>query len=137
VVVMAQKSDHNKVHWDDIAARLKSYGVKHIVLMGPLPQWAPSLPSVIANRHWGGNDAYITDAALDQSIMAANRAMPKLIDGTSVDFVSLIDKLCVANSCLVRLGGDNSLLQIDDGHLSEQGSVYIVKNYVLPELYKK
>jgi peptidoglycan/LPS O-acetylase OafA/YrhL len=137
VVVMAQKSDHNKVHWDDIAARLKSYGVKHIVLMGPLPQWAPSLPSVIANRHWGGNDAYITDAALDQSIMAANRAMPKLIDGTSVDFVSLIDKLCIANSCLVRLGGDNSLLQIDDGHLSEQGSVYIVKNYVMPELYKK
>lgn len=136
VVVMAQKSDHDKTQWSEIAARLKSYGVKHIVLMGPLPQWAPSLPSVIANRHWGGNDAYITDAALDQSIMAANRAMPKLIDARSLDFVSLIDKLCIANSCLVRVGGDNSLLQIDDGHLSEKGSIYIVKNYVMPELYK-
>jgi hypothetical protein len=136
VVVIAQKSDHDKTQWGEIAARLKSYGVKRIVLMGPLPQWAPSLPSVIANRHWGGNDAYITDAALDQSIMAANRAMPKLLGTTNVDFVSLIDKLCIGDSCLVRLGSDNSLLQIDDGHLSEKGSIYIVKNFVMPEIIR-
>jgi hypothetical protein len=37
---------------------------------------------------------------------------------------------------LVRLQGDNSLLQIDSGHLSEKGSIYIVKNFVMPEIEK-
>ncbi len=133
VVVIAQKDQHDKTHWSEIAAHLKSYGVKHIVLLGPLPQWSPSLPSVIANRHWGVNDSHISDPALDQSVMAADRATRSQIDPEAVDFVSLIDRLCVANSCLVRLQ-DHSLLQIDSGHLSEKGSLYIVKNFVLPEL---
>jgi peptidoglycan/LPS O-acetylase OafA/YrhL len=136
VVVIAQKDQHDKTHWGEIAARLKSYGVKHIVLLGPLPQWSPSLPSVIANRHWGLNESHISDPALDQSIMAADRATRSQIDPRTVDFVSLIDRLCVANSCLVRLQ-DDSLLQIDSGHLSEKGSLYIVKNFVLPELVKQ
>jgi peptidoglycan/LPS O-acetylase OafA/YrhL len=136
VVVIAQKDEHDKTQWNDIAARLKGYGVKHVVLLGPLPQWNPSLPSVIANRHWGLNESHITDAALDQSIMTADRVTRQHIDPRAVDFVSLIDKLCVANSCLVRLQDDNSLLQIDSGHLSEKGSLYIVKNFVLPVLAK-
>lgn len=135
VVVIAQKDQHDKTRWGEIAARLKSYGVQHIILLGPLPQWSPSLPSVIANRHWGLQESHISDPALDQSIMATDRATRRQIDPQAVDFVSLIDKLCVANSCLVRLQ-DNSLLQIDSGHLSEKGSIYIVKNFVLPELAK-
>jgi hypothetical protein len=136
VVVIAQKDEHDKTRWDEIAARLKSYGVKHVVLMGPLPQWNPSLPSVIANRHWGANDSHITDAGLDQRVMTSDRVTQSSIDHNAVDFVSLIDKLCVADSCLVRLQGDNSLLQIDSGHLSEKGSIYIVKNYLMPEIEK-
>ena len=136
VVVIAQKDQHDKTHWKDIAARLKSYGVRHIVLLGPLPQWSPSLPSVIANRHWGLNESHISDAALDQSVMAADQAIRHQIDPDAFEFVSLIDRLCVANACLVRLK-DDSLLQIDSGHLSEKGSLYIVKNFVLPELVKQ
>ena len=137
VVIIAQKDQHDKTQWSEIATRLKSYGVKHIVLLGPLPQWNPSLPFVIANRHWGQTETHITDPALDQSIMAADRATQRQIDPHAVDFISLIDKLCVDNSCLVRLQEDNSLLQFDSGHLSEKGSVYIVKNFVLPELLKQ
>ncbi|MDB5993543.1 MAG: oatA 2 [Pseudomonas sp.] len=136
VVVIAQKDDHDKTRWDEIAARLKSYGVKHVVLMGPLPQWNPSLPSVIANRHWGATDSHITDAGLDQRVMTSDRVTQSSIDHNAVDFVSLIDKLCIADSCLVRLQGDDSLLQIDSGHLSEKGSIYIVKNYLMPEIEK-
>ena len=135
-VVIAQKSGHDKTNWSQIAAKLRSEGVKNIVLLGPLPQWSPSLPSVIANRHWGSLDSHITDGALDQSVMEADHAMPRLIDPKAVDYVSLISKLCTGNSCLVRLQQENSLLQVDDGHLSEAGSLYIVKNYVMPEISK-
>ncbi|MEB0222179.1 SGNH hydrolase domain-containing protein, partial [Pseudomonas sp. AB12(2023)] len=136
VVLIVQKDDHDKTDWSKISARLKSYGVKHVVLVGPLPEWNPSLPSVIANRHWGTTDSHITDPALDQDVMVTDHLTQKTIDHKAVDFISLIDKLCVANSCLVRLPGDNSLLQLDSSHLTEKGSVYIVKTFVLPELEK-
>lgn len=134
IVVIAQKDGHDKTQWSDIAARLKSYGVKHIVLIGPLPQWNPSLPSVIANRHWDVQDSYISDPALDRSILAVDQATRQLIDPAEVQFVSLIDKLCEGDACLVRLQDSQALLQIDSGHLSAEGSVFIVKNYVLPQL---
>lgn len=134
IVVIAQKDGHDKTHWSEIAARLKSYGVKHIVLIGPLPQWNPSLPSVIANRHWDVTDSHISDPALDRNILAVDQATRHLVNPADVQFVSLIDKLCVADACLVRLEDTRSLLQIDSGHLSAEGSLYIVRNYVLPQL---
>lgn len=133
-VVMAQKDNHDKTAWNDIAARLKRYGVRHVVLVGPVPQWTPSLPSVIASRHWGLNEAYIRDPALNRHIMAVDQATRRLIDPASVQFVSLIDQLCRADACLARLDSANALLQIDDGHLSSEGSLYVVRRYVLPRL---
>ena len=137
VVVIAQKDKHDKTQWNELAAQLKTLGVKRVVLMGPLPQWSPSLPSVIANRHWGDNASHITDAALDTELIATDHATQTMINPQMVDFVSLISGLCVAQSCLVRLQEDHSLLQIDSGHLSSAGSLYIVKHYVMPELRKQ
>ncbi|RMO88313.1 Acyltransferase protein [Pseudomonas syringae pv. philadelphi] len=137
VVVIAQKDRHDKTDWHQIAVRLKGYGVKHIVLIGPLPLWNPSLPSVIANRHWGLTDAYISDPALDQSVMVLDQATRKLAVSAGIQFVSLIDKLCVADACRVRPENSTSLLQIDSGHLSAEGSLYVVRNYVLPQLGSK
>ncbi|CAM3359692.1 acyltransferase [Pseudomonas floridensis] len=133
-VVIAQKDGHDRTDWNGIAIRLKGYGVKHVVLIGPLPQWNPSLPSVIANRHWGLNESHISDPALDQGVMAVDQPARQLAESAGIQFVSLIDKLCVADACLVRLEDTDSLLQIDSGHLSTEGSLYVVKHYVLPEL---
>lgn len=134
IVVIAQKDGHDKTDWNGIAIRLKGYGVKHVVLIGPLPQWNPSLPSVIANRHWGLNESHISDPALDEGMMAVDQATRQLAASADIQFVSLIDRLCIADACLVRLEDTDSLLQIDSGHLSTEGSLFVVKHYVLPEL---
>lgn len=134
IVVIAQKDSHDKTDWNRIAARLKRLGVKHIVLIGPLPSWNPSLPSVIANRHWGLTESYISDPALDQNVMAVDQATRELAASAGIQFVSLIDKLCIADACRVRPENSTSLLQIDSGHLSAEGSLYVVRNYVLPRL---
>jgi peptidoglycan/LPS O-acetylase OafA/YrhL len=136
MVVLAQKDEHDKTDWSEIAARIRSYGVKHVVLIGPMPEWNPTLPSVIASRHWGTSDTHITDPALDKEIMIADRETQRSIDHDAVTFVSLIDKMCVGNSCLVRIPGDLALLQYDASHLTEKGSIYVVKTYVQPELEK-
>ncbi|MDU8629217.1 acyltransferase family protein [Pseudomonas syringae group sp. 243L2] len=134
IVVIAQKDGHDKTDWKQIAARLKGFGVKHIVLIGPMPSWSPSLPSIIVNRHWGLSESYIRDPALDKSVMRVDQATRALAVSAGIQFVSLIDKLCIADACRVRLENSRSLLQIDSGHLSAEGSLYVVRNYVLPQL---
>ncbi|WP_295471840.1 acyltransferase family protein [uncultured Pseudomonas sp.] len=134
IVVMAQKDGHDRTPWNDIAARLQGYGVRQVVLVGPVPQWSPSLPSVIANRHWGLDASHIQDRALDRHLLDVDRALRRQIDPARVQFVSLLDKLCDASGCLVRLGGNDQLLQIDDGHLSAEGSMYVVRQWLLPQL---
>ncbi|KPX49774.1 Acyltransferase family protein [Pseudomonas syringae pv. helianthi] len=134
IVVIAQKDGHDKTDWQRIATRLKGFGVKHIVLIGPVPSWNPSLPSVIVNRHWGLSESHIRDPALDQSVMLVDQATRTLAASAGIRFVSLIDKLCIADACLVRMEDSRSLLQIDSGHLSVEGSLYVVRNYVLPQL---
>lgn len=134
IVIMAQRDDHDKTAWNALAARLKGYGVKHIVLVGPVPQWSPSLPSVIANRHWEQHEPYISDPALNQHLLAVDQATRRLIDPNSIHFISLLDQLCNPKGCLARLAGNDTLLQIDDAHLSAEGSLYVVRHYVLPQL---
>ncbi|RMN01505.1 O-antigen acetylase [Pseudomonas savastanoi pv. glycinea] len=133
-MVIAQKDGHDKTDWKQIAARLKGFGVKHIVLIGPMPSWSPSLRSVIVNRHWGLSESHIRDPALDQSVMRVDQTTRVLAVSAGIQFVSLIDKLCIADACRVRLENSRSLLQIDSGHLSAEGSLYVVRNYVLPQL---
>lgn len=66
--------------------------------------------------------------------MLVDQATRALAASAGIQFVSLIDKLCIADACRVRLEDNRSLLQIDSGHLSAEGSLYVVRNYVLPQL---
>ncbi|MCI1009021.1 acyltransferase [Pseudomonas oryzihabitans] len=134
VVVMAQKADHEKTDWNAITERLHSYGVKRIVLLGPVPQWSPSLPSVIAIRHWGSTDDHIADSALDRHVLATDQAMRQARLPAGLEYISLVQRLCVEDACRVRAADGRTLLQIDDGHLSDKGSLFIVGHYLLPSL---
>jgi peptidoglycan/LPS O-acetylase OafA/YrhL len=134
IVIVAQQKNHEKTDWQEVARKLKSLGVSQVVLVGPVPQWQPSLPIVVVNRHWGDTAPYITDAALDQNIVRTNARLKIATAHESLTFVPLIDSLCSNNACLARVSPDNALLLVDYGHLSEEGSLYVVKNLLVPRL---
>lgn len=134
IVIVAQQKNHEKTDWQEFASKLKSLGVSQVVLVGPVPQWQPSLPIVVVNRHWGDTAPYITDAALDQNIVRTNARLKIATAHENLTFVPLIDSLCSNNACLARLSPDNALLLVDYGHLSEEGSLYVVKNLLVPRL---
>ena len=46
VVIIAQHDHHELTDWKEIVSTLKNYGVKSVIIMGPLPQWDPSLPKM-------------------------------------------------------------------------------------------
>ncbi|MYN29096.1 acyltransferase family protein [Duganella levis] len=134
VVVLAQQKEHEKKDWEALAIKLKSIGVSQIVLVGPVPQWQPSLPAVVANRHWNESSLSIVDAALDQQIIRTNSLMKQSPARAVVTYISLIDALCKGNACEARVQPSGDLLLVDYGHLSAAGSLYVVKNFVVPQL---
>lgn len=132
LVIIAQVNQHEKTNWNEITQYLKKIGVKHILLVGPDPQWRPSLPYVITQRHWNEENQYIKDRGLDKSIIQTNNMMKDEIK--NYEYISLIDSLCDKNySCLTRLK-TGKLMVFDYGHLTPEGSNYVVKTYIMPKI---
>ncbi len=140
IVVIGQQGEHEKTDWNEIYERLSSLGVNHIVLVGPVSQWKPSLPKVMVKvRHWNTDDEYINDNGIDYQVIKSDKVMKKkrLTDGIS--YVSLIDELCFMDGgdtfCRVYSpGGDKKLLQVDYGHLSQSGSKFVVNHFLAKHL---
>lgn len=137
IVIVAQANQHELVDWENLNIRLKKLGVEHVILSGPLPQWLPSLPVVIAKRHWD-QKLRISDVSLDRSILKTNQILNTQITGNGITFINVINELCTLKEnsffCLVRLGKNNDLITVDYGHLSLEGSEYVVENILYPKI---
>ncbi|WP_312491810.1 SGNH hydrolase domain-containing protein [Pseudomonas cremoris] len=134
MVVMAQQNSHELTDWNEIARHLRALGVKEIVLVGPVPQWQPSLPLVITKRHWGSTDSYIRDQGLDQRILKTDALLKKKLDPTVIDYVSVIGSVCEGITCLAKVDDGKSLMAVDYGHLTPSASMYVGRTILAPRL---
>lgn len=138
IVIIAQQNEHNLSDWKSITDMLVSLDVKNIFIIGAVPQWHPSLPKVmIKDKHFSSNESKINDIGLDTEIIENDAKAKKIVDdlrNNKVKYISLIDQMCdIRNSkyyCETKVGSD--LLQVDYGHLSKNGSIYVVNNYINP-----
>lgn len=135
MVIMAQASGHDKSDYRAIVDWLRQQGVAHAVLVGPVPQWRPSLPQVIVERHWDGPNM-IADQALDASIMQLEQRLEQLQQGWQpLHYVSVIGGLCEQGRCLAMLPGEQRVpLVFDYGHLTPEGSVHVARQTLRPVL---
>jgi peptidoglycan/LPS O-acetylase OafA/YrhL len=128
LVIMAQERGHENKNWDEIAEKLYSLGVERIILVGPLLQWRPSLPLVIVENHWMSNENYIEDSAFDVSILNTDKILRQRYgDNKRIEYISVIESLCVDEACLAIVPDNGTLIAVDYGHLSPEGSLYIVQ----------
>ena len=145
IVVIAQANSHEQTDWSEINKSLLSLGVSSVILVGPVSQWKPSLPRVmIKPNNWKKDSEFVSDSGLDLTVIKTDEQMKSLSDSAGIKYVSLIDKLCYIDelnssySCRVRARASD-LLQVDYGHLSESGSLFVVNNILsrhLLELYE-
>ncbi|GAA4034603.1 acyltransferase family protein [Sphingomonas rosea] len=136
LLIIAQADDHLARDWPALARRLKALGVKRILLVGPLPQWKPSLPLVIAAHHWPYRGERIADG-LDGHILDADRALrAQRRRWTALEYVSVIDRLCNASGCIAHVPGrpTEDILTLDYGHLTPMGSRYVAETALRPAL---
>jgi len=120
-VFVAQRRGHESVDWVAISRFVRANGGE-LVLIGPTPQWLPSLPAVVAKDLHGG--ARYIGEGLDPNVMRTNEILRYRFSGGEIRYVSLIDSLCRHGKCLARVDGAAplDLLVMDYGHLMPAGS---------------
>lgn len=146
IVIIAQANNHDKTNWNTITQKLLSNGVSKVILIGPISQWQQSLPDTITKpKHWKSKSEYISDINLDIKVIKTDQVMKKKQFTNHFHYISLIDQLCKYNAqskeyfCRVRPSGINELMQVDYGHLSKEGSLFVVNNIIsdkILHLYK-
>ena len=126
-VFVAQSDNHELTDWFEVA-RFVQANNGELVLVGPVPQWRPSLPIIIAKDLKAQRD-YIGDG-LNAGVNATNAKLSAAYLGTNVHYVSLIDGLCRANECRATVPANDSfnLIALDYGHLTPWGSDFVVRN---------
>lgn len=142
-VIIAQANSHEKNNWPEIVSRLQSIGVQKIFVLGPVPQWKPSLPKIyMKDSNFMNIDTKINDKGLDLSIIETDIKAVKLfknIENPSVKYISLINQMCELRKdrkyyCQASIEETNGLMQYDYGHLTKEGSIYVVNKYIKPNM---
>jgi peptidoglycan/LPS O-acetylase OafA/YrhL len=139
VVVLAQKEGHENTDWNALARWAHLQGAQRVVLVGPAPEWLPSLPEVVVASHWGKDDRRVATGLLPATFETDRILAARYARSPQLDYVSLVGRLCDASGCLAQVPGSGrgTLMAVDDGHLSPQGSVYIAREILVPELQRR
>ena len=133
-VFIAQGGDHQLTDWTEVAG-LVGANRGELVLVGPVPQWRPSLPVIVARDLKARRD-YIGEG-LDIKILEIDGKLHAIYAGSKVRFVSVIDKLCRRNECRAKVPSYDGfdLMALDYGHLTPAGSDFVAKTALQEFLY--
>lgn len=129
LLIIAQKNQHNLTDFQKVQSFINANELStKILIVGPVPQWQPSLPNAIAKRHFEKEKLIIDDITFDKNLVAIDRDMQEIYSSKSIEYVSIIDKLCSDNGCTVKVDNNNTPLHFDYGHLTFEGSEFVVKH---------
>ena len=136
VVVIAQANGHSSKVMIDITTKLRHYGVKKVIFLGPTPQWKSDLPKIISRQLWTLKPAR-TYVGIKQDILTLNDVLMR--DFSSVvdaEYVNLIGFFCNVNGCLTHTDDDikKSITTWDYGHLTPSASKYLAKNLLVKRI---
>ncbi|WP_426148752.1 acyltransferase family protein [Polaromonas sp. DSR2-3-2] len=125
-VFIVQSQDHQLTDWKEMA-RLVEANHGELVLVGPVPQWRPSLPVIVARDLKAKHD-YVAEG-LDPKVLDTDGKLHAIYATSNVRFVSIIDRLCRLNECRAKVPSYDGfdLIALDYGHLTPAGSDFVAK----------
>lgn len=140
VVFIIKARGHDIAHFDRLAEKMKAAGVKEVIIMGPVPQWAPTLPVVLTKQKKVMGDYLITNS-LRTDIFKTNAIISKkYAESNAITFGDIIGAFChkVGEDTACRYRVDNkNLMTFDYGHPTDAGAYLIANKVIKPLLPKK
>lgn len=133
VVIIGQIRDHERYNYERMAEKMHEMGVKRVIIMGPVPQWEPSLPVALSkDKTIRGN--YVFTKALRRDIFRTNDIIKeKYSHYPYIYFADILGGLCQRDSGGIScryMANKNELMTFDYGHVTDAGSLYIAKNII-------
>jgi hypothetical protein len=120
--------------------KLKEIGIKHIILIGPEPEWSNSLPSDLSRQALTSKTTLIPPRS-SQFLVPKAREMDLLLkkeigSRNDVTYFSAYDALCDESGCLTTVDGTaDGLTSWDYGHLTTAGATYVARKFIEATLY--
>lgn len=142
IVIVAQAIGHLDTNWSGLVAEILKLGARHVIVVGPVPQWTQGLPQLVAYKYWPTPPLRL-QADLQPGMFTVDRQMRmQIADSALVSYVSAIDFFCDQSSaCRVSVGADRmALTSHDSGHLTPWASVAFAENRldtVISQLIKR
>ena len=140
LVVMTQRDKHEENNLIEIAEVLRGAGVENVLIVGPLPEWNIDLPRLIARRYWQQDGAKIDDPNFETRLLETDPVMNTRVadlGNEHILYISPVNVLCNSTSnCVAILDSNMTPLAFDYGHLTKEGSVYVVENVLAPIIKK-
>lgn len=131
ILVIAQSEGHDFTNnLTELAARAKSLGVRDVIVIGPVPHYAPLLYQVILKKYWNGTPRRIKGNLVPSSLQTDRLLKKKYSGGAGgFDYLSAMDVFCNLDGCLSYLGDDrkSGLVTYDYGHLTPQASLFFAQ----------
>ncbi|CAE6948248.1 Acyltransferase family [Vibrio sp. B1ASS3] len=134
-VFLAQHYDHDLNNYMKIVEKAREYNISSkFILIGPVPQWRPSLPKAITMKHMSVNEKQFKDSSFLQDLFRIDDELEKKYSDKDLTYISLLDYLCDDTGCIAKVDDKNTPIVWDYGHLTLQGSNYVVQNIIKPKV---
>ncbi|MFM9907400.1 MAG: SGNH hydrolase domain-containing protein, partial [Nitrospiraceae bacterium] len=118
-------------------SKLKSLGIKNIILIGHLPSFTVSQPELLRRRTFFDNIPIRTYSKFKSTVNLYDKKIRDVASLTGINFISPLDILCDANGCLLSETKENILpFSFDYGHLNATGSNFLVSKFFELKLIK-
>lgn len=137
VVVVIKARDHQFYHYDKLAKKIKETGVKKVIILGPVPQWSPTLPVALSKQKKVMGDYVITSALREDIFKTNDILLQESKNDNNFEFVDLINGLCHAVgseiACRYKVD-DRHLITFDYGHPTDSGAKFIASKFITKHL---
>ncbi|WP_158541444.1 MULTISPECIES: acyltransferase family protein [unclassified Pseudomonas] len=140
VVIIGQIIGHDVSNsLPQIAGALKSYGVKHVIVMGPVPRWETKLYQIVLRKYWKSTPRFIKDDVVQDVLVSDASLQAKYGEGQGgFEYISMISNICNGDGCMVYIGSDRKigLTTFDNSHISPAASVYVAQGILVPAIMR-
>lgn len=108
-----------------------------VVLLGGVPQWAPSLPVHLVKNGISLRDTAYNPPYKYREITSTDNLLATIAQKQNVEFISILDLVCIEGSCLTAVETEDGYEPTawDYGHLTKPASSLVAKK-LLPLLPK-
>jgi len=125
--IMYDKADPITRIWETIRFIREHSPNTLITIIGPVPQWRPSLPAFIAKKHLKLEEVGLLHSPKFDELKQMDNQLAKIAAEQDIAFLSALDALCSGSQCqaTVKTGEEVTLAIWDYGHLTKEGSVLL------------